>query len=174
MVKMGEMQDKDFEATGGKYFDAGVHEVFINNISRGKSQNTGSDFIEVEVTDEAAERTAKTRLYLTEKTAERTRKILAAIAVHNKDNEVDKQKVRDAFKKITDTDQLDDKFLGRMENMQCWISAEEDQSAPKPNGGYYLRYNLYGYEPSPRTPAATTVEDLMGGTPVADGTEIPF
>jgi hypothetical protein len=174
MVKMGEMQDKDFEAKGGKYFDAGVHEVYINDIKRGVA-STGSEFVEVEVTDKEAERTANTRLYLTDKTAERSRSILAGIAVHNKDTEADKQKVRDAFKKITDTDQLDDKFLSRLENMQAWISAEEDTSAPKPNGGFYLRYNLFSYEPKPRQQTAEQlVADLKNNSTPASTDNIPF
>ncbi len=170
MVKMNEMQDKDFEARK-PYFGIGVHEIYINGATTGKAKNTGSDYIEFSIIGQNDEE-GKVTLWLTEKTVDRTRSILATIAVHNKEGEVEKQKVRDAFKKITDSDEmLSEKFLAKFENMQAWILTEEDKSSPKPNGGFYLRNNLYSYEPKPR---ATTIEqDIAGGKPI-DLSEIPF
>ena len=169
MVKMSEMTDKDFEARK-PYFGVGVHEVILTGATTGEA-TTGSKFIEFELLGENDEE-GSVRLYLTEKTVERTRSILATIAVHNKDGEVEKQKVRDGFKKITDSDEmLTEKFLAKFKDMQAWILTEEDKSAPKPNGGFYLRNNLYSYEPKPR--ATTIQQDIEGGKPV-DLSEIPF
>lgn len=172
MAKMPPMEDKEFEARGGQYFDAGVHEVFINKVSRGVSK-AGNEYIEFEVTDKDNERTARPRRYLSEAAAPHTRRELMNIAVHNKETEEQKQQVRDAFRNILDTDKFDQKFLDKFESMQAWIKAEEDLNAPKPNGGYYLKYDIYGYEPKQKK---TTVEDIMGGgTPVDTGSDsIPF
>lgn len=169
------MEDKDFESRK-PYFDEGVHEVYIDDFRRGESTNTGSPFIEFDVVGENDEQ-GNVRLYLTEKTQERTRSILATIAVHNKQSEEEKQAVRNAFKKITDTDQIDDAFLEKFNGMQAWILTEPNLTQPKPAGGYYLQSNLYSYKPTPRTTAtspATTAEQLLGGTPVDDTDEIPF
>ena len=175
MVKMNPMDDKDFE-TRKPYFAAGVHEVYIKDFTTGKSPNTGSQFIEFTLLG-AEDEEGTARLYLTEKTVDRTRSILATIAVHNKQGEAEKQKVRDAFKVIDDSDQLlDSKFLEKFKEMQAWILVEEDLNAPKPNGGYYLRTNLYSYEPKPRNNAAQmTAEQLVSDmNESADLSEIPF
>ena len=166
---MGEMTDKDFEARK-PYFGVGVHEVILTGATTGKS-TSGNDYIEFELLGENDEE-GSVRLYLTEKTVERTRSILATIAVHNKDGEVEKQKVRDSFKKMTDSDDmLTEKFLTKYKGMQAWILTEEDTSAPKPKGGFYLRSNLYSYEPKAR--ATTIQQDIAGGKPI-DLSEIPF
>ena len=170
MAKLPAMNDKDFEARK-PYFGEGVHEVIIVGHETGKSPNTGSEFIEFSLIG-ANDEEGTARLYLTEKTVERTRSILATIAVHNKESETDKQKVRDAFKKITDSDQMLEKdFLDKFKDAQAWILVEEDQSAPKPNGGFYLRTNLYSYQPKPRS--APITEANTGGKQI-DLSEIPF
>lgn len=173
MVKVKPLEDKDFEARG-KYFELGVHEVYITSFERGTTPNTGSEFIEFGIVGENNEEDS-VRLYLTEKAAEMTLKILGGIAVHNQDTEEKKQKVRQAFKDIDDTDKLTDKMLERFKDMQAWILTEEDMSSQKPNGGFYRRNRLFSYEPNPPKAQTTTVEDLMGGgTKTDDGTEIPF
>lgn len=170
MVKMKEMSDKDFE-NRKPYFGTGVHEVILTDATSGKSPNTGSDYIEFELLGKNDEE-GTVRLYLTDKTVERTRSILATIAVHNKASEVEKQKVRDGFKKMTDSDKmLTESFLAKFKDMQAWILTEKDKSAPKPNGDFYLRSNLYSYEPKAR--ATTIQEDIDGGEPI-DLSEIPF
>lgn len=175
MVKMSDMKDSDFEARK-PYFGVGAHLVMIKGARADKSPNTGSEFIEFDVVGTSDEE-GTVRLYLTEKTADRSRSILGAIAVHNKQTEAEKQKVREAFKKITDTDQMTDKeFLAKFIDMEAWILTEEDTSAPKPNGGFYLRNNLYSYEPTPRKVTAedlTTENMLKGGTEV-DTDDVPF
>lgn len=169
MAKLPPMEDKDF-ADRKPYFEEGVHEVYITKAVRGTA-STGSEFIELDLLGED-DRTGNARLYLTEKTQERSRQILATIAVHNKQTDAEKQAVRDAFKKITDTDQIDDDFLKKFVDLQAWILTEQDKNAPKPNGGYYLRNNLYSYAPTPRK---TTADDLIseGGAPV-DTDDVPF
>ena len=171
MVKMPEMTDKDFDARG-EYFDVGEYEAGILSAKRGKSENTGSEFIEFEVQDANGDAKTSTRLYLTEKSAPYTRSTLAGIAVHNQQDDAGKDKVREFFKGITDTDKFDDKFLARYEGDTAFIRVEEDKNAPKPNGGFYLRASLFHYMPKPKKP---TVEDIMGGgTPVNDPNDIPF
>jgi len=171
MVKMNEMTDKDFEARGS-YLDEGVHTVLLQKFTRGKTPNTGSEYIDIELLGENDEQ-GSTRLYLTEKTMDRSRSILAAIAVHNKEDEKAKEKVRAAFKAIVDTDQLSEDFLKNLVEMQAWALVQEDKTAPKPNGGFYLRTNLYSYEPKPRK---ETADDIMaaGEAISVDPNEVPF
>lgn len=170
MVKMSEMTDKDFEERK-PYFGVGAHEVIMGAATTGKTPNTGSEYIDFAVAGSNDEE-GSVRLYLTEKTVDRTRSILAALAVHNKEGDVEKQKVRDAFKKITDSDQmLDAKFLEKFDGAHAWILVEEDKSAPKPNGGFYLRSNLYSYPPKPRV---TDIQDDIKSGDNVDLSEIPF
>lgn len=169
-MKMNPMSDKDFEQKK-PYFGLGVHEVYITGHRTGKA-NSGSEFIEFEVLGSNDE-VGKTTLWLTEKTIDRTRSILAAIAVHNKTTDAEKQKVRDAFKAITDSDQmLEDKFLDKFKDMQAWILTEEDKNAPMDKGGFFSRNNLYSYEPKPRK---TTADDIMpANNATSSADEVPF
>lgn len=173
MVKVN-LDEKDF-AERKPYFDAGVHEVYITDAKKVEPEN-GAPYIEVTVVGEG-DATDSIRNYISEKAAPYTLSNLARIAVHNKQTEADKQAVRDAFKKITDTDQIDQKFLDKFKDMQAWIlTAEDTNGNQKPGGGYYLRSNLYSYEPKPKAPTADElVSDFkkQGATPV-DVNEVPF
>ena len=171
MVKLPPMEDKDFN--GGKnYFGVGVYDIIIQKVSNGTTPN-GSDFLEFEVEAEDGE-TGSTRLYVTKKAAPYARSTLAGIAVHNKTTEADKEKVRAAFKAIDDTDlMLDKKWYQNFEGMEAWLKVEEDLNAPKPNGGFYLRYNLYSYKPKEKSLAQQADELVSNSTPV-DPDEVPF
>lgn len=174
MVKVNPMEDKDFEAKGN-YFGVGVYEVLLEKLVA-VTPEKGSPYINVSVLGEE-DQTTDIRLYTSEAAAPYTIANLARIAVHNKDTEEAKQKVRDTFKKIDDTDRLTDKFLANMEKMQAWIMGEEDTNAPKPNGGFYIRYSLYSYPPTPKKQtAADLVEQFKNDANSApvDVSEIPF
>lgn len=174
MADMQPMEDKDFNAPGS-YFPVGVHQVGITKAERGKSPKTGTEFIEMTVVGEGDEE-GSARMYLSEKAAPWTRRTLATIAVHNKSTEPEKEAVRKAFKNILSTDKFDGMFLSKFEGMEAWISVEEDLDAPKPNGGYYTRTNIFGYEPKPRkTTAADLVSDFKAkGAEDVDVSTIPF
>jgi hypothetical protein len=59
--------------------------------------------------------------------------------------------------------------------MQAWIKTEEDLSAPKPNGGYYLRSQLYSYEPKMDNGAkAMSTQTMLDTGTAADADEVPF
>lgn len=168
MVKVS-IDDKAF-APRKEYFGPGVHEVHITGATRGKTPNKGTEYVEFELEGEDGEGTAT--LWMSEKAAPYSIARMAQVAVHNKASETDKQKVRDAFMKITDSDEIDDKFLEKFEGMQAWILTEEDTSgAQKPGGGYYLRNNLYSYEP---TVKKTTAEDIMPGGQSISTDDVPF
>lgn len=169
MSKINPLTDADFERKGGEYFDVGVYEVTITSTERqdpaGKSPYAAFDV------QGTGGQEANIRLYLSDKATPYTLQKLATIAVHNKTSEADKEKVRTAFKAIDDTDKIDDKFLAKFDGMQAWISVEEDLSSPKPNGGYYKNFNIFGYEPKPRVNPISA--DAKAGETL-DLNEIPF
>lgn len=172
MAKLDPMTDADFEHKGGQYFDSGVHEVIITKAETGQSK-TGTPFIGFTVEGTEGQ-TTDVRLYLSEKAAPYTRSKLATIAVHNQTDEAGKEKARAAFKAITDTDQLiEPKFVQRFVDMQAWIDTYEDENAPNPNGGFYKRSDLFGYEPKHREPTGAVQQMLKESEPV-DPNEIPF
>lgn len=174
MVKLNPMNDSDFETKGGQYFDAGVYEITITSAERGESKNTGTPYAGFDVVGPDGQET-NVRLYLSEKAAERSRSILGAIAVHNKKTDAEKDAVRKAFKAITDTDQIDEKFLQKFVDMKAWILVEEDTTgAQKPGGGYYLRSNLYSYEPTPRKAAQVDAFLKNDDNEPVDPSKIPF
>lgn len=170
MVKVNPMTDADFDKKGGAYFDLGVHQVIITS-AKNVNPASGSPYIDFQLLGENDE-AGDCRLYMNEAAAAYSIPKLAGIAVHNKETDTDKQKVRDIFKGIGDTNDIDDKFLAKYTDMQAWILTEEDTAgAQKPNGGYYKRNRLYHYEPKVK---AQTAESLMGGTPVDVSNEVPF
>lgn len=175
MAKLQPLEDKDFDARK-PYFGLGAHEVYIKAARRGQLDNENkTEYVEFDLLGED-DQEGNVRLWISEKAAPYTLARLGQIAVHNKDTEEEKQKVRDAFKKITDTDLIDQKFLDKFKDMQAWILVEEDTNAPKPNGGFYTRTNLYSYPPKPRQLSAsdlTTDQMKQGGTPV-NPDEVPF
>lgn len=175
MVKVS-IEDKDM-AERKPYFGVGVHEVYIEKIKSEKPEK-GAPFFSVEVLGSVNDLEVRddVRLYISEAAAPYTLANLARIAVHNKQTEKEKDAVREAFKAITDTDEIDQKFLDKFKDMQAWILVEEDMGSPKPNGGYYTRASLYSYKPQASTNASKmTAEDLVSdNNEKIDLEEIPF
>jgi hypothetical protein len=168
MVKVN-LSDKDF-AERKPYFDVGVHEVFITEATK-VAPETGAPYIEVTVIGQNDE-TDNLRLYISEAAAPYTLANLARIAVHNAKDDAAKDKVREAFKKIDDTDLIDEKFLAKFKDMQAWILTKEDTTGQqKPNGGFYLRSQLYSWEP--KAEPSDINKDIENGKPI-DVSEIPF
>ena len=164
-----QLEDKDF-AERKPYFEEGDHEVYITEIKRGVVTGDQKPYLEVSVLGES-DQTDNIRLYISEAAAPYTLAHLGRIAVHNETTEKGKEAAREKFKKITDTDELTDEFLKNFKDSQAWIRTEEDTNAPKPNGGFYLRSQLFSWKPQPKT--TTIKQDIEGGKPV-DLSEIPF
>lgn len=176
MVKVEPLTDEDLKPRGdGNWFDVGVHKVIIESAKRGKI-DSGKEYVEFTVLGEEDQQGSARLWFTTDKAAKYALSILAGIAVHNKNSEAAKQTVRDAFKKITDTDSVDDKFLTRYEKMDAWVSVYEDVNGKqKPGGGFYKRTDIYGYEPKPKKQTAEQlVADLKTNGEAVDVSEIPF
>lgn len=181
MAKFTPLSDEDFNSGNSKYFSKGVHKVIIDGARVGKSEVKGTPYITFYVKSEDGSKEDETeRQYVTENTVLYILKTLSAIAVHNREGEEAKQKARDYFKTIDDTDVVaSDEFLAGFEGMQAWISRYEDESSPKPNGGYYLRNRLWGFEPNfgekkeEKATETTIQEDIKGGESI-DLSQIPF
>lgn len=175
MVKVNPLTDEDLKPRGGgKWFDEGVYPVVITEAKRGKT-DSGKEYVQLDVLGEADQEGNARLWFTTDKAASYALSILAGIAVHNNEGEPAKQKVRDAFKKITDTDEIDAKFLARYKGMDAWVLVYEDTNGQqKPGGGYYKRTDIYGYQVQPRSTQATIESLFPGGEGVDDKDSIPF
>lgn len=167
MVKV-QLEDKDM-ADHKPYFAEGAHEVYITGAKKVVPE-TGSPYIEVSILN-ADDATEDTRNYISEAAAPYTLSKLARIAIHNAKDDAAKAKVRESFKAINDTNQVDEAFLAKFKDMQAWALTEEDLNAPKEKGGYFLRTQLFSWPPQVK--AKTTEQDIDGGKSV-DLSEIPF
>lgn len=174
MVKVN-LTDEDLAPRGeSNYFTEGVHEVLIEKAERGV--HDGKEYVEFTVKGENGE-TDTTRLWFTtEKSCKYALSILAGIATHNKESEADKQKVRDAFKQITDTDQVDDKFLKKFENDHAFFSVYKSDTRTYTNAQGETKpsfdKNLYGYKPNEKKDLVADAKAELQ-KPI-DLSEIPF
>lgn len=169
MTKFNMTEDDFKEQT--RYFDVGEYKVGINSAMAGVTDG-GKEYIAFKVSDlNDPETEGEARVWLnTEKSCKYATSIMQGIASHNAKTDEDKEKVKKAFLAVSDSDELK-KMCSKFTNMEAFIQVYEDESSPKPNGGYYKRTNIYGYMPSPKK---TTVEQVMGGGDKVDLSEIPF
>lgn len=175
MAKIEKMTDEDFAKEGGNsnYFKRGVHPIMIIDAVVGKSEKKGTPYILFEVEGDEGQRDTVERMYVTEGTSMFLRRNLSAFLVHNKETEKEKEAVREFFKTIDDTDMLlDKKFLDKFLGLRGWILRDEDENSPKPNGGYYLRNQLYAY--APKFEEKDTAESIMEEGEKVDLSVIPF
>ena len=173
MVKVN-LTDEDLATRGDKkYFNEGEYEVLIQNVELGTT-DSGKAYVELTVLGHDDETDTARLWFTTDKSAKYSLSILAGIAVHNKQTEADKAGVRTAFKKITDTDQVDDKFLAKFKEMDAFFTVyKSDRTYTNANGEEKHSYdkNIYGYMPKPKQ---LTAEQLVAkeGEPFTD--EVPF
>ena len=173
MVKVT-MTDEDLATrTGGNYFSEGVHEVLIQKAERGVT-DSGKEYAEITVLGHDDEVGTARLWFSTEKAGKYALSILSGIAVHNRKDDAAKEKARATFKAITDTDEVDDKFLARFKEMDAWFMVQQSdrtyQNAEGETKNSYDR-NIYGYEPKMKQ---MTAEQLVSsGTPVSTD-DVPF
>lgn len=175
MVKVN-LTDEDLAERGeNNYFTEGVHEVLIEKAERGKT-DAGKEYVEFTVKGENDETDTARLWFTTEKSCKYALSILAGIASHNKESDVEKQKVKDAFKAITDTDQVDDKFLKKFENDHAFFSVYKSDTRTYTNaaGEEKPSYdkNLTGYKPNPKKDLVADAKAELQ-KPI-DLSEIPF
>jgi hypothetical protein len=109
--------------------------------------------------------------YLTEAATPYTMRNLQNILVHNAKTDADKDKVRDYFHKLNDTDELD---LKKFNGAQAWLTVTQSDRQFTRNDGttsYYSDYELTSWES--KAPKPLTVDDL-GGEPLLDLSDVPF
>jgi hypothetical protein len=169
-----QITDEDLVQRNNQYFAEGEHEVVITEAKRGVT-DAGKEYVEFTVAGHDDE-TGKARLWFsTEAGSKYALSILAGIASHNKQTDAEKEKVRDAFKAITDTDQVDDKFLAKFKDMDAFFTVYmSDRTYINSAGETKNSYdsNIYGYMPKPKVAKPTTVESLMGEEISTD--DVPF
>lgn len=160
MVKVS-LTDEDLAERGNNnYFEEGEHEVLITKAERGTT-DSGKDYVEFTVLGHDDESDTARLWFTTDASAKYALSILAGIASHNKHSDIDKKKVRDAFKAITDTDEVDDKFLARYKEMDAFFTVYKSDRTYLGNDGttkHSFDKNIYGYMPKPKK---QTAEDLI-------------
>lgn len=174
MVKVS-LTDEDMKSRkSNNYFEEGVHEVIITKAERGETTG-GKEYVEFTLLGQEDQEGTARLWFTTEKSAKYALGVLAGIAVHNKESEDEKEKVREAFKKITDTDQVDDKFLARFKNMDAWYSVyKSDRTYTAQDGSTRNSYdkNIHSYQPKPKAQDLLTEFKTTGEVVSTD--EIPF
>lgn len=178
MVKVTPLTDEDLAPRGNNnYFDEGVHNIYITKAVRGTTDN-GKEYVEFTVLGEEDQEGTARLWFTTDKSAKYALSILAGIAVHNKDTEADKQKVRDAFKKITDTDEVSNKFLERFKNYKAWYRvSKSDRTYTAQDGSTKYSYDkdIAGYELKPKQLTAEQLTaDFLAEGEASDPDAIPF
>jgi len=170
-----DMSNDTFEGGASNYFDVGVHLVMIDSATR-RVNDKGKSFVEVKFQGVHDEQGDAKLWFTTEKGSKYSARVINGIIVHNQTSDEAKEKARAVLQKIKSTSEYDDKFLTKLKGKEAWIEVYEDTNAPKPNGGYYKRTDIYQYEPKPRqtvsTPTATPVEGKFLSQEELD--EIPF
>ena len=176
MVKVN-LTDEDLATRGqSNYFSEGEYEVLIQKAERGTT-TAGKDYVEFSVLGHEDQTDTARLWFTTDASAKYSLSILAGIAIHNKQTEADKASVRTAFKKITDTDQVDDKFLAKFNDMDAFFQVHKSRirtyigidGTEKPS----YDKNIYGYMPKPKQlTAEQLVADMKSGEPFTD--EVPF
>lgn len=174
MVKVN-LTDEDLAERNTNYFSEGEHEVAIVKAERGTT-DAGKEYVEFTVQGKNEEEGTARLWFTTDASAKYALSIMAGIAVHNKDTDAEKAKVREAFKAIQDTDVVDDKFLKKFENMLAFYQvSKSDRTYMNAAGETKNSYdrNIYGYMPKPKAPSAeaTAAADLQKPVDVSD---IPF
>lgn len=169
MVKVN-MTEDDFKAPS-KYFGLGEHAVGITSVKI-VTDDKDRDYLQFEFAgQDDPDTTGDCRIYMhTEKSAKYAIRTLQAIASHNATTDTEKDRIKSKFVNIGDTDDLKP-LLKNYENNEAFIQVYEDTNAPKPNGGYYKRTNIFGYMPSPRKPS---VDELMAGSTQVSNDDVPF
>lgn len=168
------LTDEDLATRGDKnYFSEGEHEVLIQKAERGTT-DAGKAYVEFTVLGQNDESDTARLWFTTEKSCVYALSILAGIAVHNKATDAEKTAVRDAFKKITDTDQVNAAFLAKFKEMDAFFTVyKSDRTYTTASGETKHSYdkNITGY--MPKAKATTMKQDIAAGQNV-DLSEIPF
>lgn len=167
---MADFNDEHKEEQG-KYFDIGIHEVVITDVTGGTNDN---DKEYIEFTVEGAGKDAKegkARMWFTtDKAIKYTFNNIRGIFVHNAPEDK-KEKAREIVNKTKNSEELVALCKKALVAKLAWYQVEQsdytyvNQAGETKNG--YNR-NITGYEPTPKP--KTAVEKMF---PDAEATEVP-
>lgn len=133
-----------------KYFDIGTHKVVIGLINSGTTDN-GKEYLEFTVFDsEDNDRIGTARLWFSsDKAAKYSISIISGIFVHNTAEEK-RDALKDALKKLTDTDALLEIAQKKLIGKEAFYVVEEDPVRTYTNKDGEtmpsINRNIYGYE----------------------------
>lgn len=195
-VKLKAFKITEEDLVEQNFFREGVHEVLITAAEFFESDDK-KIFLELKLTGSNDEE-GSTRLYFTEDAKKISLDTIRKILVHNASDDETKDKIREAYKKVTSLAQLVP-FTLKLVDKQAWYKVEKSDKTytDKETGEIKTGYNrnIYGFEPrmKPVAPVATetkaetaaqstseqteAVESAVGALPVQDDidlTDIPF
>lgn len=166
------------EMSSGKYFSEGIHKVKIAGVTFDKTDG-GKEFAEFTVVSDDGQQEDTARVWFTtDKAMQYALTVIRGIFVHNTP-EKDKEKTREKFDAIEDTEQLE-KACQNLIGKEAWFTTYKDHTrmytakdgTQKPS----FQRNIYGYEPKPQViqqePVAQSAEDLK--MPAGSDDEQPF
>lgn len=174
------------------FFREGVHEVIITSAEFFETDDK-KIYLELGIMGSSDEQDT-VRLYFTEGAKKISLDTIRKILVHNASDDETKDKIREAYKKITNLAQLNP-FALRLVDKQAWLKVEKSDKTytSKETGEIKHSYNrnIYGFEPKmkneeskaetePKEEKAEVVEKVeavVGELPPQDDidlTDIPF
>lgn len=147
------------------FFREGVHEVIITSAEFFETDDK-KIFLELKLTGSNDEE-GSTRLYFTEDAKKISLDTIRKILVHNASDDETKDKIREAYKKITNLAQLNP-FALRLVDKQAWLKIEKSDKTytSKETGEIKHSYNrnIYGFEPKMKAAPSESKTDTQNNT----------
>lgn len=153
----------EHKVEGGKYFELGIHKVFINTVVQDFTDDKREYFDFTVVDDLKADEPteAKVRLWFhTDKSIKYSFSIIRGIFTHNAP-EGKEDAIREKLQQVDDTDELIKLCAKNLPGKECWLEVSEDPTRTYEKDGEQkpsINRNITGYEPQPKqvsAPAAT-------------------
>lgn len=147
------------------FFREGVHEVIITSAEFFETDDK-KIYLELGIMGSNDEQDTA-RLYFTEGAKKISIDTIRKILVHNASDDETKDKIREAYKKITNLAQLSP-FVLRLVDKQAWLKIEKSDKTytSKETGEIKHSYNrnIYGFEPKMKTTLSESRTDTQGNT----------
>jgi|GEM_PF-1308175 hypothetical protein len=164
-VKMKIFKITEEDLVEQNFFREGVHEVIITSAEFFETDDQ-KIYLELGIMGSNDEQDTA-RLYFTDGAKKISLDTIRKILVHNAPDEETKDKIREAYKKITNLAQLNP-FVLRLVDKQAWLKIEKSDKTytSKETGEIKHSYNrnIYGFEPKMKTTPSESKTNTQGNT----------